>query len=85
MISTIFTRSPLPSTLTDRAPHLFNNFDFRTALIEFEFYQYGAYDGYSTFISEEISQAISDGILGIHIARRGGSGNLFLEESKLEV
>jgi len=53
---------------------------------EFEFEQYDSLiDGDGVFISSQIYQAISDGILGIHIARTSGSGNLFLEESELEL
>ncbi|MFQ5660929.1 MAG: PEP-CTERM sorting domain-containing protein [Gammaproteobacteria bacterium] len=53
---------------------------------EFEFEQYDSFiDGDGMFISTEIYQAISDGIFGIHIARTNGTGNLFLEESELEL
>ncbi|MFQ5328675.1 MAG: PEP-CTERM sorting domain-containing protein [Thermodesulfobacteriota bacterium] len=49
---------------------------------DFSFEQFGPDDSLGTFISPEIYQAISDGILGIHIARTSGSGNLFLEDSE---
>jgi len=49
---------------------------------DFSFEQFGPDDSLGTFISPEIYRAISDGILGIHIARTSGSGNLFLEDSE---
>ncbi|MFQ5560871.1 MAG: PEP-CTERM sorting domain-containing protein [Nitrospinota bacterium] len=51
---------------------------------EFEFEQYGVYEGYGTFISPEIYTAIADGILDIHVARTSGNASLFLEESEVE-
>lgn len=53
---------------------------------EFEFEQYDDFiDGNDIYISSEIYQAITDGILGIHLVRTRGTGNLFLSDSELEL
>lgn len=70
---------------TDIASLGFLSFD-SNGEFKFEFEQYDDFiDGNGIFINDEIYAAIADGVLGIHLARTSGSGNLFLSDSELEL